>query len=540
MKKTRTRILEDILIHKEKIKTESNSLKVDCTAEDLNASITCIESNKLEQETSTKGKNTIPTDKKYWEPNHYAPNGDKGDYPTRMRLIDLEKCEANTEYYVSKNVFILRGYNSNKDFIQNIGVINGINNQTFTTAEEVVYLGVSVDKIYDEYDEETDQLMICKMSETDKSWEKGYVDIPSTKYKSKIECVTGDVKLLAHNKNFAQNINYFNVDKQFLYTVKGDYKLQKDKFYIISCDTENTGEKVYINQGVTSGYAYIESWGIMQKICNGNRVFWRVKALDSDWHRLKNIVNKSSVNEGTTEGIFTGFTNNFMIEEIPVQTKEEALKYVPSEFVECKKQNFTISLGNKMLYKGDKIVRKDGKWYFSKHWKEFDRDIVANDVNRVSQGFYFGVNKLNGIKQGSKIYSTHQKQKDVVDNEWNCFDGNYAGMLYPNNHRGIYINYIADTKDEILEWYNNLSNKFIYELENEEPELIEDEILINQLDKILLNIYEYDDEINFDFDKEVIFEVEVKKDKLRILENRLDTAEQNTTSATMLALESEV
>ena len=85
---------------------------------------------------------------------------------------------------------------------------------------------------------------------------------------------------------------------------------------------------------------------------------------------------------------------------------------------------------------------------------------------------------------------------------------------------------------------SELEAYFILPIE-EELELIEDEVLIKQLDKILLNIYEYDDETNFDFDNNVTFEIEVEKDKLRILENRLDKAEENTTSATMLALESE-
>lgn len=58
MKKTRTRMLEDMLIHKEKIKTEDSSLKVENTTEGLRASITCIESNKLEQE-SREGYNYL-------------------------------------------------------------------------------------------------------------------------------------------------------------------------------------------------------------------------------------------------------------------------------------------------------------------------------------------------------------------------------------------------------------------------------------------------------------------------------------------------
>ncbi len=56
MKKARIRILEDMLISREKIKTDSNSLRLENTAEDLQASISCIESNKLEQE-SREGYN---------------------------------------------------------------------------------------------------------------------------------------------------------------------------------------------------------------------------------------------------------------------------------------------------------------------------------------------------------------------------------------------------------------------------------------------------------------------------------------------------
>lgn len=550
MNKTKLSILEDMLIKKETINSEDSSLRVENTAEELKASITSIESNKLEQETSTKSKNIIPTDKKYWESGHYGFDGKKANFETRIRLIDLVECDVNTEYYVSKSSYIIRGLNKDKEIAENIGVVNGVNNMTFTTGENTSLLAIAVDKIYDDYNEETDQLMICKMSEVDKNWEKGYVDMPSLKYKSEIEGVTGDVKGVVHNKNFAQNVIYTNALNQFQPTAICNYQLKKDKFYIISCDTENTGQKIYINTGTAYGLRNINGWGNKYHLtCDGTRKFWAIQAMDNNIHKKISLVNKSSNNEiNNVDGIFVGHTYNLMIEEISAATTEEALEYLATEYVEHKEKSFTISLGNKTLYKGDKIVRKNGKWYFSYIWK-----IINDFSNLVSEGIVLeGKNRAwISLNNNFKLNDKNTNINGAMSNISKLVDAGqtYAGQvgftvgLFGNDKRlYIYLEELSNiqTSQEFRDALTELGAYFVLPLEEQEFEAIEDATLISQLDKFLLNLFEYDDITNFDFDNDITFEIEVEKDNLKIINNRLDELEKQNSITSALALEQEV
>lgn len=99
----------------------------------------------------TRGNNFIPIKKDAWESGHYAQDGKKRDFPTRMRVKELIPIIPNESYQCLNHQFILRGYDINKNYVQNMGIIPI--SQTFNTNEDVFYLGVSIDKVYDEYDE---------------------------------------------------------------------------------------------------------------------------------------------------------------------------------------------------------------------------------------------------------------------------------------------------------------------------------------------------------------------------------------------------
>lgn len=409
--KDKSKNIEDLLIEKELLKSSSNFLKVAHTAKKLSASITCIESNKLEQE-SREGYNKARYDKEtqtfnnvtyiHEEDNSVSINGTASNYSSFYLSDNFEEIEVGT----------------------------------YTVA--VMYNKATTGDVhFDIRSDVNEVLKMIHLTGTSGSWNVATFSIEESKLVRPMLYIT--------NNKTVENINV-----KFM-LLKGEY-------------TSNTLLK-YEKYGQMPSYVYKSEY------------------------------------EGVTGDIRLKVSNKNNDEE----------------------QVFTIFLGNKILYKGDKIVRKEGKWYFEKHWKEFDKDIVENDINRDSQGFYFGANKLDNIKQGSKIYSICQKEKNIVDSEWNTFSGNFIGQLYPNNHRGVYINFIAESKAEIIEWYNNLHNKFIYELENEEFEPIEEEFLINQLDSILLKIKEYDDITNFEFDNDVVFEIEVERELLpsKIIKNNI-------------------
>lgn len=538
MNKTRVKILEDMLIHKEKIKSEDSSLRLDCTSDDLRASITAIESNKLEQETSKKGKNIVLTAKKYWEPGHYDSSGKKVDFAIRMRLIDFIECEPNTEYYASRQTYILRGFDKERNATINFGAVNAGN--TFTTDENTYLLGVAIDKVYDEYDEELDKVMICKNSETDKTWEKGYVDMPSLRYKSEVEGITGDVSLKVQNKNLAQNIKYLNQSTAIYPVIKCDIYYKKNKYYIVSFKTPDTGDTVYLNHGTGWGIRRVTS--IYAVYCDGTRKFYIIQALETAFRKDINYINKT--NQFLDKS--TGLLSEFMIEEIDAITDEEALKCVYSNYVEHQEQDITISLGEKTLYKGDRIVRKNGKWYFDLKWavindftnliknstvdglKRASITLSINIVNTLHLNFNQGYsNILNAVNNGATFNKKEGFTVGLLNNA-----GNPTLWIYING----FDNY---TKEEYQQALNDLGAYFIIPFKENELELIEDENLIKQLDTILTCITEYDDVTNFDFDNDVTFEIEVEKDNIRLLNSRLDKAEANTTSATMIALEKE-
>lgn len=539
MKKTRLRVLEDMLIHKEKIKSEDSSLSVENTAEDLRASISCIESNKIYQETSSKGKNIIPTAKDFWESGHYDQTGVKASMQTRMRSKELIECEANTDYVTSTKTYIIRGYDKDRNFIQNIGVVSASINQIFTTDENVFYLGVAVDKVFNEYDEDVDKLFIYKNSESDKSWEKGYVDMPSTEFESEVEGLTGDVSLKVQTKNLVDNKD---ISIEGISTF--DFKPKTNKEYFLKLITENDSDKsvsnicsIYLSEGYNNLYQISSSANSISKTkYNAINTVYHFKITDKEiidkCKEIRLYINKDAFASN-------GFTK---IKGLMVSIEEIA----ETEFVEHKEQNFTVSLGNKTLYKGDKISRKDGKWYFSRIWKYF---------NDFSSAYLETTNSANKkrfripLNENFKITDSSYNKNDGFSNKfkllgqgksYECEEGFTVGLQNSKPNIWIYVeSWNSYTSTQFKEALNENEVYFLLPLENEELEEITDENLISQLDKILYYIKEYDNITNFDFDKDITFEIEVEKDRLRILEQRLDKSEENTTNVQMLALESE-
>ena len=70
---------------------------------------------------------------------------------------------------------------------------------------------------------------------------------------------------------------------------------------------------------------------------------------------------------------------------------------------------------------------------------------------------------------------------------------------------------VSQAKNKLIE----IGAYFVLPIE-EELEEITDENLISQLDKILCYVREYDDITNFDFDNDVVFEINVEKDNIKL------------------------
>lgn len=540
MNKPRLRVLEDMLIHKEKIKSENSSLRVENTSEGLSASISRIESNKLEQITSSQGKNIIPTAKSFWESGHYGTNGIKATYSTRMRLIDFKECEPSTEYFTLNQTYILRGYDKNKNYVQNVGVIKDGN--SFTTDENVVYLGVSVDKIYDEYDEETDQFMICKNSEVDKTWAKGTVNIPSTNYSSDIEGVTGDVKLKVQNKNYLLLKNSTTKAKGITTTVsnqlieaKGTLDADYNYFELMGRFPVDLKTGIYT---FSTERILKESLRLRLFFEDGTHVDVIIPTNEKSKTALvERNVKFCYIYAVTDKGATIDFSTRVQLEKESTATN----------YAEHKEKEFAISLGNKTLYKGDKIIRQDGKWYFSRVWKYF------NDFSKA-------VKEPTNTVGKSRIKITLDDNFKITDKNTNRNAGYCNKLKLVNNgvtftlERGFTVGfsirkYIFAYVEEFAEIENNqelqqklteLGFYFVLPLEEAELEEITDEQLTKQLKAIYLHVREYDEITNFDFDNDVTFEIAVEKNKISILESRLDNAEKQNTVVEEVENEQEV
>ena len=308
----------------------------------------------------------------------------------------------------------------------------------------------------------------------------------------------------------------------------------------INIKTPDTGDTVYLNHGTGWGIRRVTS--IYAVYCDGTRKFYIIQALETAFRKDINYINKT--NQFLDKS--TGLLSEFMIEEIDAITDEEALKCVYSNYVEHQEQDITISLGEKTLYKGDRIVRKNGKWYFDLKW------AVINDfTNLIKNSTVDGLKRASITLSINIVNTSHLNFNQGYSNILNAVnngatfnkkEGFTVGLL---NNAGnptlwIYINGFDNyTKEEYQQALNDLGAYFIIPFKENELELIEDENLIKQLDTILTCITEYDDVTNFDFDNDVTFEIEVEKDNIRLLNSRLDKAEANTTSATMIALEKE-
>lgn len=364
------------------------------------------------------------------------------------------------------------------------------------------------------------------------SFEK-YGQCPSTQFKAEVEGICGDINLKVQNKNL---IELGTLLKGFTDLQTGRIRLVDNSisYYFETRKLPNTitisGKNA--NRSNASYYNEIPKLDVQSEMWDPKNYMESSRTILVD-KQYKYILIQFTYGQNATD---------IQVEE---GTKVTA-------YAEHKEKNFVISLGNKKLYKGDKIVRQNGKWYFALKWKKVDdfsnaykeptnisgksciRLMLSDNFkitdtdNNVNSGY---CNKLKLLKQGETFQ---------------CIDGftvyNSSNSSVSTERRlWIYIDEFSSftTQNQFVEALNESGMYFVLPLEEAELEEITDEVLISQLDKILMYLFEYDDITNFDFDSDVCFEITVEKDKLKILENRLDNAEQNTTNAEMLALESE-
>lgn len=190
-----------------------------------------------------------------------------------------------------------------------------------------------------------------------------------------------------------------------------------------------------------------------------------------------------------------------------LQSSEESYKSQLQEF----------SLGSKVLYGNeiarDGIVFKDGKW----NWKTNFKKYIIKNTDVFIQGtpnnrFYINteLNNKNYFAMSNYFKSGNEEN----------FDVNNTIVLQSNRINLMTNNYTVEQLNARLKELNASGHPLyvIYQLAEPEYEEITDETLVSQLNKLLYNIYEYDDVTYINSDQEIEFEVLVEQDKIRILE----------------------
>lgn len=189
-----------------------------------------------------------------------------------------------------------------------------------------------------------------------------------------------------------------------------------------------------------------------------------------------------------------------------------------------KNQEVTLSLGDKTLYKGDKILRKNGKWYFSYAWK-----IINDFSNLVAEGTSlegkkrawlslnnnFKLTDKNLYKNGGMSNITQLAQSGQT---YSGQEGFTVGIIGSGKRLYIYLEELSEiqTSQEFRESLTEIGTYFVLPLEEPEFKPIEDVNLINQLDK-LLRMKQCEEVTNIDFDQDVIFEIDIDKSQIRVL-----------------------
>ena len=152
------------------------------------------------QETSTQGKNIVPTDFSEWESGEYAlVDGSKTPVESRVRVKRLIAVKPNTTYYVKTSTFcfVIREYNASGAFTRSIGGLESIKGTTFTTSENGYYIGVSLytGTNYEDYKTKWADVkpFICLNSVSDKEYADFTPNMPSPDYPSEVKNISGTI-----------------------------------------------------------------------------------------------------------------------------------------------------------------------------------------------------------------------------------------------------------------------------------------------------------------------------------------------------------
>lgn len=446
--------------------------------------------------------------------------------------------------------------------LHNSNICLDTNTNNKVISEELENITVSALLIRIETDNELNEIIYPMLYEgsEEKEYEE-YGQMPSTSFPSPIKNVEGNYKILNRNKNYFNFIK--NVDKQtYIGITTSCYS------NTIKANGTSTQAGSPLNEPIQflkKGYYKVSINLDRSKVINiDNNKAYAIYFRDSEKNIITGFASNTNINSNIsvinlkldeditlTAQLFVnapGITFNDLEIKIQIEKVEEG---ADTDIVEpeLKELNLDIPEGIKLYGKEDGFVylteeqatelKVDGEgWYTVNNYNERDFSkeplLTGKTAGPFVQGYYIIFDDIKGRASldGNIIYSTHQKQKipanPSLDAEWLKLDGNLIGQLYPSTHIGVYINYAPETKQEFVDWFNNLAPIIIYPLKKPAYTKITDKNFIKQLEN-LVKVFSHEGITNIDTcstdDKEkapLILSVEYLKSQ-KIINKNLET-----------------
>lgn len=470
---------------------------------------------------------------------------------------EVLKLNGVYTFSISENPYTgIRGF-----LLHNSNICLDTNTNNKVISEELENITVSALLIRIETDNELNEIIQPMLYEGSEEKEyDAFGQMPSTIFPSPIKNVEGNYKILNRNKNYFNFIK--NVDKQTYIGIT----ISCCKNILKANGTSTQAGKTLVEpiQFLKKGYYKVFINLDRTKVINiDNHKAYAIYFRDSKNNIITGFASNTNINSNTsvinlkldeditlvTELFVNGAGITFKDLEIKIQI-EKVEEDADTDIVEPELKELNLDIPEEIKLYGEKdgfiylteeqateLELNEEGWYIVNNYKERDFSkeplLTGKTAGPFVQGYYIIFDDIKGRASldGNIIYSTHQKQKipanPSMDAEWLKLDGNLIGQLYPSTHIGVYINYAPETKQEFVDWFNNLAPIIIYPIKKPVYTKITDKHFIKQLED-LQKVFSHEGTTNIDTystdDKEkapLILSVEYLKSQ-KIINKNLD------------------
>ena len=423
---------------------------------------------------------------------------------------EVLKLNGVYTFSISENPYTgIRGF-----LLHNSNICLDTNTNNKVISEELENITVSALLIRIETDNELNEIIYPMLYESSEEKEyEAFGQMPSTIFPSPIKNVEGDYDIRVNNKNLAK---IETLDINWRLTESGITNLNRNAGVRLTEINLKKGEKFYINFKLlkiktTTMENDMTFTGYINGVQTISLSFGNIQR-----NEINNTITKEyTANEDCTLSYI--LWGNVLSETFEFQfwiTKEP-----DTDYIRVQQQNLPLTMPDEIKLYGENDgfvyltkeqateLELDEGWYVVNNYKErnFSKEplLTAKTAGPFPQGYYliFDDIKNRASLDGNIIYSTHQKQKvpanPLTDVEWLKMDGNLIGQLYPSTHIGVYINYAPETKQEFVDWFNNLAPIIIYPIKKPAYTKITDKHFIKQLED-LQKVFSHEGTTNID------------------------------------------